>query len=174
MQAAAQGLHAPHGLQGFAAAQGLHGLQAPPMPGTVHSAAAPHAPAPQGLQGLQAAPQGLHGLQAQQGLQAPQGFAAAHGLQGLQALHAARIIWPTSALRATAAGFSPRVAALAGCMPLTAATLMPITMGMKVLESNLFFCSMPCSLEKILLSHYSDLNIRRSPRIRNANPVKFL
>jgi len=108
------------------------------------------------LQGLQAAPQGLQGLQAQQGLQAPQaaphGFAAAHGLQGLQALHAARIIVPASTLRATAAGFSPGAAALAGCMPLTAATLMPITIGIKVLESNFFLCSMPRSLPNNSLS----------------------
>ncbi|MDW3205053.1 MAG: hypothetical protein R8L07_05870 [Alphaproteobacteria bacterium] len=84
------GLQGLHGLQGFFAAQGLHGLQAAaqglqePLPHGLHGL--------QGLQGFFAA-QGLHGLHAaEQGLQEPlpqglhglQGFFAAHGLHGLQ------------------------------------------------------------------------------------------
>lgn len=61
---------------------------------------------------------------------------------------------PASVLRGTTAGVSARAAAQAGCIPLTAATLMPNTMGIEVLESNFFFRSVPRSLPKNSLSHY--------------------
>jgi hypothetical protein len=91
---AAQGLH---GLQGFLAAQGLHGLQ-----GFL---------AAQGLQGLQAflAAQGLQGLH----------FFAAQGLQGLQ--DAARISGFCSAAGLTAPAMATPEAETANTPPMTAA-----------------------------------------------------
>ena len=72
---AAQGLQGLHGLQGFAAAQGLQGFAAQGLQGFA---------AAQGLQGFFTA-QGLHGLQALAAAQGLQGFFTAQGLQGLHA-----------------------------------------------------------------------------------------
>jgi hypothetical protein len=149
-------LHAPH-----AAAQGLHGLHAP------HAAA-------QGLHGLHAphpAAQGLHGLHAP--------HPAAHGLH---ALHAAKIISAALPLRGIAVGFSERgiavgftdlVAPDTGSTLPPTATLIPITTGINVPESNFLLSSMLRSLPQNF-SLDSPLNIRRGPHNRNAIQVKFL